>query len=107
MPARLTLETPLTEVAGLAGARIKQLARLELHTVGDILQHYPRRYEDRRQFPRFPTAPGDTAVCVCGIVVKVDNKRLYGRRSMLEVTIEEPEATALSARMTCRWFGMP
>src|SRR5215475_6103532 len=107
MPARLTLESSLADLAGLGAARVKQLARLELHTVGDVLQHYPRRYEDRRQFPRFPTGPGESAVCVCGIVVKVDNKRLYGRRNMLEVTIEEPEATALSARLVCRWFGMP
>ncbi len=107
MSPRLMPQTALADVAGLNAARVKQLARLELQTVGDILQHYPRRYEDRRQFPRFPAGPSETAVCVCGIVMKVDNKRLYGRRSMLEVTIEEPEATALSARMVCRWFGMP
>ncbi len=107
MSPRLTLQTPLAEVAGIGATRVKQLARLGLHTVGDALEHYPRRYEDRRQFPRFPTGASDTPVCVCGLVLKVDNKRLYGRRSMLEVTIEEPEATALSARMICRWFGMP
>src|SRR5476651_1070521 len=107
MSPQSTLQTPLAEVAGLGAARVKQLARLELQTVGDVLQHYPRRYEDRREFPRFPTGPSEMAVCVCGIVMKVDNKRLYGRRNMLEVTIEEPEATALSARLICRWFGMP
>ncbi len=107
MPPSLTLQTPLAEVAGIGTTRVKQLARLELNTVGDVLEHYPRRYEDRRQFPQFPTGASDTPVCVCGLVMKVDNKRLYGRRSMLEVTIEEPEATALSARLVCRWFGMP
>ena len=107
MSSPVTLATPLAEVPGLGAARVKQLARLELQTVGDVLEHYPRRYEDRRQFPRFPTGASDTPVCVCGIIVKVDNKRLYGRRNMLEVAIEEPEGTALSARLIARWFGMP
>lgn len=107
MPPSLTLQTPLAEVNGIGATRVKQLARLELNTVGDVLEHYPRRYEDRRQFPRFPTGTSDTPVCIGGLVLKVDNKRLYGRRSMLEVTIEEPDSTALSARMVCRWFGMP
>ena len=55
----LALTQPVTDLPGLGPTRAKALERLDLHTVGDLLTHYPRRYEDRRQFEHFPNVPGD------------------------------------------------
>ena len=66
---RFTLAEPLGSLPGLGPARVKPLERLGLHTVGDLLTHYPRRYEDRREFDLFPNAGSDEPVCVCGVVV--------------------------------------
>ncbi|MBI3191320.1 MAG: hypothetical protein HYZ36_01560 [Pedosphaera parvula] len=49
-PPPLSLATPLREVRGIGPERSEQLARLKLQTVGDLLLHRPRRYDDRRQF---------------------------------------------------------
>ena len=46
------LELPLAQISGVGAARAAQLQRLELRTVGDLLLHRPRRYEDRRHFQR-------------------------------------------------------
>ncbi len=105
-PPPLPLSLPLAEVPGLGPARLKPLERLGLDTIGDLLTHYPRRYEDRRQFERFPNAAEDRPVCVCGIVVATAAKRLGGRRQMFEVTLQEPERHALSSLLTIRWFNV-
>ena len=101
----LALTQPVTDLPGLGPTRAKALERLDLRTVGDLLTHYPRRYEDRRQFEHFPNVPGDRAVCVCGIVVSTASKRLGGRRQMFEVTLQEPARHALSSMLVARWFN--
>ena len=101
----LALTQPVTDLPGLGPARARALERLDLHTVGDLLTHYPRRYEDRRQFEHFPNVAGERAVCVCGIVVSTASKRLGGRRQMFEVTLQEPARHALSSLLIARWFN--
>ena len=91
----LALDSPLTDLPGLGPVRAKALERLGLSTVGELLTHYPKRYEDRRQFERFPTQAGDQPVCVCGIVVSTSSKRLRGRHMIFEATLQEPERHAL------------
>ena len=98
--------TPVAELPGMNPARAKALERLDLHTVADLLAHYPRRYEDRRQFAHFPTAASEQPVCVSGLVVAIANKRLRGRNTLFEATLQETAGHALSARLTVRWFGL-
>ena len=101
---RLTLSTPLTGFDRLTPQRVKQLERFGLRTVEDLLTHFPRRYEDRRQFDRFPQQESETPVCVCGIVVKINVKRLQGWKKVIEVVLQE-ESHALSPPLVCRWFN--
>ncbi len=103
---RFTTSQPLADLPGLGPTRVKSLERLDLHTIGDLLAHYPRRYEDRRQFAHFPTVADDQPVCVCGIVVSTATKRLGGRRQMFEATLQEPERHALSSLLKVRWFNL-
>ncbi len=104
-PPPLALSQPVTDLPGLGPVRAKALERLGLLTVGDLLSHYPKRYEDRRQFEHFPTQAGDKPVCVCGVVVATSTKRLRGRQMMFEATLQEPERHALSSLLTVRWFN--
>jgi len=97
--------TPLQQLDWIGPQRARQLARAGLETLEDLLTHYPRRHEDRRQFDRFPTAERETPVCVCGVVRAVSAKRIRGRQKMFEATLEEEQAHALSGRLVCRWFN--
>ncbi len=73
--------------------------------MSDVLSHYPRRYEDRLQFDRFPSHEGETPVCVCGTVVKAASKRLGGWKTLFEIVLEEEGAHALTQPLICRWFN--
>ena len=46
------LGEPVSALSGVGPERAAQLARLEIHTVEDLLLHGPRRYEDRRYLRR-------------------------------------------------------
>ncbi|MCQ2596339.1 MAG: ATP-dependent DNA helicase RecG [Treponema sp.] len=41
------INTPVSAVNGVGPAMTKQLARLNIFTVGDLLSYYPKKYEDR------------------------------------------------------------
>ncbi len=100
-------ETLLTEWEEIPRNRLAPLARLGLSTVGDLIRHYPRRYEDRRRFDRFPDAEMDRPVCLFGVVTKTALKRIGGWRRMFEITLEDESAGILGQPLTCRWFNMP
>jgi ATP-dependent DNA helicase RecG len=76
MAARYTLETEVQYVKGVGTKLAQVLSKLNLYTLGDLLFHLPRRYEDRRHFRKIAHArPGD-AVTVSGKLVTVDNVKV-------------------------------
>jgi len=100
------LAKPLREFPWIPPQRARQFERFGITTLEDLLTRYPKRYEDRRTFDHFPRTESEQPVCVCGTVLGVAVKRLRGGRTMVEVTLEEEMATALSPRLICRWFNV-
>ena len=105
--ALLRPETPLGELDWVPRGKLAPLRRLGLETLGDLLKHYPRRYEDRRRFDRFPDDEMIQPVCLFGLVTRTSLKRIGGWRRMFEITLENESAGVLSEPVTCRWFNMP
>ncbi|MEP6974303.1 MAG: ATP-dependent DNA helicase RecG [Spartobacteria bacterium] len=102
----LTTTDLLDEIEWIARPRVTQLRRLGLVMVGDLLTHYPRRHEDRSEFPGFPREESEQPVCLCGEVTKTRLNR-FGRGKMIfEVTLQESEAHALSQPLILRWFNL-
>lgn len=62
--------TPLTDLPGIGPARAKKLAKLGLERLGDVLEHYPLRYEDRRELYTIAAAPADRFCCVSAILAQ-------------------------------------
>ena len=60
----------LTELPGIGPAKAKALARLGLVRVGDLLGHFPQRYEDRRECYAIRNAPLDAPCCVSAMVAE-------------------------------------
>ena len=60
----VTLDTPVGALAGVGEQRAKKLAKLGLTRAADLLEHYPRDYEDRRQEYPIRQAPLGPRVCV-------------------------------------------
>lgn len=82
-------DEPLKKLLG--GATTKVMAEhLDLHTVGDLLHHYPRRYEERGRLTALTDLPLDEHVTV---VAQVADARVLtfngGRGKRLEVTLTD------------------
>ncbi|GGW75527.1 ATP-dependent DNA helicase RecG [Streptomyces lucensis JCM 4490] len=99
------LKQSLKSVLGPATAKV-MAEHLGLHTVGDLLHHYPRRYEERGQLTHLADLPMDEHVTV---VAQVADARLHsfasakaprGKGQRLEVTITDG-----SGRLQLVFFG--
>ena len=87
---------------------VEALGEANVHVVEDLLNWFPRRYEDRRCFDAFPVHVPGEAVCLRGMVVDSAKRRFGGRRQFYEIVVEGSGDSLLStSRLTCRWFNMP
>jgi ATP-dependent DNA helicase RecG len=101
----VNVDAPLTELDWLSAQRARQLERVGVDTAGALLTHFPRRYEDRRRFDRFPSSETSDPICVRGIVKTTRLRRLRGWQKMFDAVLEEEESHALSEPLVCRWFN--
>ena len=83
----LTRDTPLTDLPGVGPARGKKLEKLGLRTLGDVLNHLPQRYEDRRECCALRDAPPDRPCCVSAIVAETP-RISYVRRGLTLVKVK-------------------
>jgi ATP-dependent DNA helicase RecG len=102
----MEISQPLEELDWIPRPKILALRRLGITTAEDLLTHYPRRHEDRHQFPRFPSEESDKPICLSGDVIKTSLRRFGGWRKIFEATLQEPDANALSQPLVCRWFNL-
>jgi RecG-like helicase/REP element-mobilizing transposase RayT len=96
----------LHELEWIPRPKILAMRRLGIEQVEDLLTHYPRRYEDRHEFPHFPREELDKPICLCGEVVKTSLRRFGGWKKIFEATLEESNSNALSQPLTLRWFNL-
>ena len=96
----------LEELDWIPRPKILALRRLGIITVENLLTHFPRRHEDRHQFPQFPREESDKPICLSGEVIKTSLRRFGGWRKIFEATLQEPNANALSQPLVCRWFNL-
>lgn len=100
-------DDPLSEASWVPSRIARGLQKLGLITLGDLIEHYPRRHEDRTRFDYFPDGATDTPVCLRGIVAATSHRRLGGWKRMFEVVLEDPRYGGIGPRITCRWFNAP
>ena len=102
----MEISQPLVELDWIPRPRSLALRRLRIETVEDLLTHFPRRHEDRHQFPEFPREESDFPICLCGEVTKTLLRRFGGWKKIFEATLQESKPNALSEPLVCRWFNL-
>jgi len=98
--------TKLEDLTWIPRPRLLALRRLGIETTEDLLTHFPRRHEDRTEFPQFPREETDARICLCGEVIKTSLRRFGGWKKIFEATLEESQPNALSEPLVCRWFNL-
>jgi len=101
MTTRMRLDTPVQFVRGVGPGRAAEFVKLGVATVGDLLEHYPFRYETMPQSkPIGSLELGETATVV-GELRRVHGNRPFTKQSL---TADLVDGTG-SCRV--RWFNSP
>jgi len=97
------LEAPLTVLQGVGPRHAQTLATLGLHTLGDMLYYFPRRYEDYSQLKPIKSLWYGEQVTVIGTVRWLNTRQIHsGAASLVEAVLEDGSG---SLRLT--WFNQP
>ncbi|MBA3330240.1 MAG: hypothetical protein H0T39_05090, partial [Actinobacteria bacterium] len=96
------LERSLSTLPGVGAALERKLRGLGLATVGDLLLHRPRRYEEAA--PRRAVADlfGEEEVVLSGRVTQLTSRRTARRLTIQKALVEDGGAT-----VTAVWFNQP
>ncbi len=102
---------PDSALADAAFLHVKEIAAFSAagyFTAVDLLEHLPKRYEDRRRFDAFPNQPSAAAVCLRGTVADAGPRFLGKGRSFFEAIVRDDSGGPFgSGKITLRWFNMP
>ncbi len=97
------LNAPLTVLQGVGPKHAATLETLGLHTLGDLLYYYPRRYDDYSQLKPIKSLWYGEQVTVIGAIQSVYSRPIQGgARSMLEAVLADGTG---SLRLI--WFNQP
>jgi ATP-dependent DNA helicase RecG len=98
-----SLETPLRSVVG--GATAKALTDLELHTVGDLLRHYPRRYAQRGELTKLSDLEEGEHVTVYARIADVKTRKIRQNLTKTDVRITDDTDSLTLTFFNQAWRG--
>jgi ATP-dependent DNA helicase RecG len=94
------LNAAIQNLSGIGPKRAKLLENLGIRSVGDLLFHFPRDYQDRRHVVTIAEVAEGQTVTIEAEVVKSRMVRLRGRMNMAVVTLRDD-----TGDITATWFG--
>lgn len=98
----------LNSLTLLSAKEVDALSANGFKNAAAVLEHFPKRYEDRRRFDVFPNQPSLDVVCLRGMVVDTSLKHFGQGRKFYEALIMDGSGGVFgSGKITCRWFNMP
>jgi len=100
-PAALT--APTTVLPGVGAKHAQTLARLGIHTLGDMLYNFPRRYDDYTQLKPIQRLAYGEDVTVIGTVDSISTRPIRGGRYQ----ITEAIITDGTGSLRVTWFNQP
>ena len=100
----LTLQTPLKNIPKILLKYGQVLEKMGLHTVEDLLLHFPFRYDDFSQTVLISPEHINQTVTIEGVVTKTKLARIFRRKmTIAEITVEDENGIPLKAV----WFNQP
>jgi ATP-dependent DNA helicase RecG len=93
---------PVTELEGVGKKKAEGLASQGIHTVLDLLMHYPRRYIDRTGQASIKDLVVGEEAMVLAQVRRVETRRTRARKTMVTVDVTDG-----SGYLRCTFFNQP
>ena len=97
------LERPVSVLAGVGEKKAESLEKLGIRTLGQLIEWYPRSYEDRRRIWPIRQAPDGESVCICAVVAQPPHTaRLRQGLTMTRTTVFDDTGS-----VTLTFFNQP
>jgi ATP-dependent DNA helicase RecG len=97
------LQIALQTLPDISATQLELLARLGLHTVGDLFFHFPRAYEDLNDVRSIAELSADGIQTVQGEVVEIEGRSLSDGRTVVSVVLSDDGKNCLEGV----WFNQP
>lgn len=94
-------DTPIQYLKGVGPKLGDVFRKRDVSTIGELLEWYPRTYEDRRAVRNISSLEPEQIVSITGIVAGVHQIPL-GKRRIYEVQVADP-----SGKISCKYFRVP
>ncbi len=99
-PGGAPLDTPVSTLPGVGERTAERLAGLELSTFGDLLDHLPRTYIDRRDTRTIRDLRVGQEATVIATVFEAKVERRGGKRTLTRITISDG-----TGYIDCVWWN--
>lgn len=98
----LVLASSIQYLKGVGPAKAALLAKLGIFTIGNLLEHYPVRYEDRTQFKLIASLTSGEQQSFAAVVSRVEERR--PRRGLTITTVYVQDVSGAAQLV---WFNQP
>jgi ATP-dependent DNA helicase RecG len=95
------IDQKVTALKGVGAVVEQHLARLAISTVGDLLEHFPRRYEDRSRMRKISELVAGEFATFSAVVQRSELQRIRGK-SIARVWVGDETGKAVLV-----WFNQP
>ncbi|MEK7574020.1 MAG: ATP-dependent DNA helicase RecG [Patescibacteria group bacterium] len=99
----LILATPLSEITGIGPKFLDRLKKLNIKTVGDLLWHFPFRYEDFSQIYKIAELQVGQQATIQGTIASISLRRSWQNRMFIVEALISDETGSIRAI----WFNQP
>ena len=98
-----SLDLPLEEIKGIGPRFLYKLSRLKIRTVGDLLRHFPNRYENWNKITLISQIKINEQAVIRGAIESIGYKRAWRRKiAIIEAVISDD-----SGSIRAVWFNQP
>jgi len=96
------LDAPVTTLPGISTAYASRLKRLDIETVGDLLHHFPHRYDDYRTLKTINHLEYGEETTIIGTIWETHTRQTRGGGSIVNSIIADASGTIAAV-----WFNQP
>ena len=99
----MNLSTPIEKIPHVGPQYQRKLKKLGIETIGQLIFHFPHRYEDFSDIIPVSKAEPEKTVCLQGKITEIRNIRTFKRR----MYITEAKISDQSGSIRATWFNQP
>lgn len=105
LKSTLSLDEPVERIKGVSSARAKELQRMGVSSVRDLLEHFPRRYLDMSDVRTIAGAEIGRSCTIRGTIHEMKLKRPKRNLSLVEISVKDETGVLIATAFRQPWLA--